>query len=249
IFQNTIQVFKDVKNIQAVMFIQRSSGMPFFNKNYASFNSKDNFLLSGFIQAITLFGEQMISGEMAEDSHKRKHKEIYSKNIIELNFKFFHLLICDYQSVRSLLILREQSSERLKKQFYMLSVEIDAKLGNKIEKFKGKLEDFEVDVDILLNNFLSLYLLEPYKLIEDASYMQFLKKGRELQSIEVRILNVIIAKTKFEKEFTLIQIVEEIDEKNVDKIYGGLHTLIGRNIIVPTKYKKSDSHPLLGRFK
>jgi len=249
IFQNTIQVFKDVKNIQAVMFIQRSSGMPFFNKNYAAFNSKDNFLLSGFIQAITLFGEQMISGEMAEDQHKKKYKEIYSKNIIELNFKFFHLLICDYQSVRSLLILREQSSERLKKQFYMLSVEIDAKLGNKIEKFKGKLEDFEVDVDILLNNFLSLYLLEPYKLIEDASYMQFLKKGRELQSIEVRILNVIIAKTKFEKEFTLIQIVEEIDEKNVDKIYGGLHTLIGRNIIVPTKYKKSDLHPLLGRFK
>ncbi len=248
IFQNTIQVFKDVKNIQAVMIIQRSSGMPFFNKNYASFESKDNFLLSGFIQAITLFGEQMINGK-SSDIRKGKHKEIYTKNIIELNFKFFHLLICDYQSVRSLLILREKSSKRLKKQFYLLSVEIDTKLGNKIENFKGKLEDFEVDVDALLNKFLSVYLLEPYKLIEDASYMQYLKKGRELHSIETRILNVIIARTKFEKEFTLIKLVEEIDETNVDKIYGGLHTLIGRNIIVPIHYKKSDSHPLLGGFK
>lgn len=60
VFMNTIQVFKDVKNIQAVMFIQRSSGLPFFNKNYANFDSKDDSLLSGFIQAITIFGEQMI---------------------------------------------------------------------------------------------------------------------------------------------------------------------------------------------
>ncbi|KKM07843.1 hypothetical protein LCGC14_1729830, partial [marine sediment metagenome] len=151
--------------------------------------------------------------------------------------------------VRSLLILREKSSDRLKKQFYLLSVEIDAKLGNKIENFKGRLEDFEADVEILLNEFLSLYYLDQYKLIEGASYMQYLKKSRELQSIDVRILNVIIARTKFEKKFTLNKIVEEIDEKNIDAIYGGLHTLIGRNIIVPIHYKKSDSHPLLGGFK
>ena len=248
IFQNTIQVFKDVKNIQAVMFIQRNSGMPFYNKNYATFDSKDNFLLSGFIQAITLFGEQMIHGGSSDDQ-KRKQKEIYSKNIIELNFKFFHLLICDYQSVRSLLILREKSSRRLKKQFYLLSVEIDAKLGNKIENFNGKLEDFESDIDILLNEFLSILYLEPYKLLEDPNYMQYLKKSRELHPIEARVLNVIIARSKFEKEFTLNKIVEEMDEKNVDLIYGGLHTLIGRNIIVPRSYKKSDSHPLLGGFK
>ena len=166
-----------------------------------------------------------------------------------MNFKYFHLLICDYQSVRSLLILREHSSERLKKQFYLLSVEIDAKLGNKIEKFSGNLSEFESNVDILLNEFLSLYYSEPYKLIKDASYMQFLKKSRELKSIEARILNVIIARTKLEKEFTLNNIVEEIDEKNVDAIYGGIHTLVARNIIVPIHYKKKDSHPLLGGFK
>ncbi len=248
IFQNTIQVFKDVKNIQSVMLIQRNSGMPFFNKNYANFDTRDNSLLSGFIQAITIFGEQMINGAISEDP-KKKSKEIYSKNIIELNFKYFHLLICDYQSVRSLLILREHSSERLKRQFYLLSVEIDAKLGNKIENFSGNLTEFESNVDILLNEFLSLYYSEPYRLIKDASYMQFLKKSRELKSIEARILNVIIARTKLEKEFTLNNIVEEIDEKNVDAIYGGLHTLVARNIIVPIHYKKKDSHPLLGGFK
>jgi len=248
LFQNTIQVFKDVKNIQAAMFIQRNSGMPFFNKNYANFDTRDNSLLSGFIQAITLFGEQMINGSMS-DEPKRKSKEIYSKNIIELNFKYFHLLICDYQSVRSLLILREHSSERLKRKFYLLSVEIDAKLGKKIENFRGNLTEFESNIEILLNEFLSLYHSEPYTLIKDASYMQYLKKSRELHSIESRILNVIIARTKFEKKFTLNNIVEEINEKDVDAIYGGLHTLIARNIIVPVHYNKGETHPLLGGFK
>ncbi|KKN20493.1 hypothetical protein LCGC14_0935040 [marine sediment metagenome] len=247
IFQNTIQVFKDVKNIQAVMFIQKLSGVPFFNKDYTTFDSGDNSLLSGFIQAITIFGEKMINGETSDQ--KRKHKAIYSKHIIELNFKYFHLLICDYQSVRSLLILKEHSSDRLKRQFYLLSVEIDAKLGDKIEKFSGDLTGFETKINILLDKFLSLYYSEPFKLVDSASYMQYLKKSRELQSIDVRILNVIIARTKFEKEFTLNKIVEETNEKNIDLIYGSLLNLIGRNIIVPIHYKKGDSHPLLGGLK
>ncbi len=248
LFMNTIQVFKDVKNIQAVMFIQRLSGLPFFTKNYTNFDQKNNSLLSGFIQAITIFGEQMINGSISDDQ-KKKGKEIYSKNIIELNFKYFHLLICDYQSVRSLLILREHSSERLKKQFYWLSIEIDAKLGNKIVNFTGDVSVFESKISTILDEFLFLHYNEPYKLIDDASYMKFLKKGGELQAIESRILNVIISLTKISKEFTINRIIEEIDEKEIDKIYGGLHTLIQRNIIISASQEGDDAHPLLSGLK
>lgn len=166
-----------------------------------------------------------------------------------MNFKYFHLLICDYQAVRSLLILREHSSERLKKQFYLLSVEINAKLGDKIENFRGDLSEFESKISILIDEFLFLHFHDPFKLIDDASYMRFLKKGGELKAIESRILNVIISLSKRNKEFTINRIIEEIDEKDIDKIYGGLHTLIQRNIIIPPTHDDDDAHPLLGGLK
>ncbi|KKL67423.1 hypothetical protein LCGC14_2135150, partial [marine sediment metagenome] len=157
--------------------------------------------------------------------------------------------ICDYQSVRSLLILREHSSERLKKQFYLLSVEIDAKLGDKIENFRGELTVFKSKINTLLDEFLFLHYTERFKLIDDASYLRFIKKGGEIKAIESRIINVIISQTKLNKEFTINRIIEEIDEKEIDKIYGGLHTLIQRNIIIPATQEGDDAHPLLSGLK
>ena len=79
--------------------------------------------------------------------------------------------------------------------------------------------------------------------------MQFLKKSRELQSIESRILNVIISLIKLKKEFTLNRILEEIDEKDTDSVYGGLHTLIKRRIIIPSNFEGDDFHPLIEGLK
>ena len=248
LFLNTIQVFKDVNNIQQVMLIQRNSGMPFFNKNFSGFGFDDDFLISGFIQAITIFGEQMSNGGSSGD-RKRKQKDMYSENIIELNFKLFHVLICDYESVRCLLILREKSSSRLKKQLHLLVEEININFSEKIERIMGEVIDFESDIEILLKKFLSLHYNDPYKLIEDENYLQILQKSKELQTIESRILNVIVSITKLEKTFALNRLIEEIHEKNIDKIYGALHTLIKRRIIVPNHFKSGDSHPLLGVLK
>ena len=248
LFMNTIQVFKDVKNIQALMLIQKESGMPFFTKNISEFDFEDNFLISGFIQAITIFGRQMVKGDL-QDEKKSKHKESYAKNIAELDFKFFRILICDYLSLRSVLIIREESSIRLRKQLYLLTVEIDAKHGEKVSKFSGRIDGIDSKIKILLNEFLFLYFNEPFKLIDDAGYMKYLKRGGELQSMESRILNVIISITKLNKEFTINRLIEEIDEKEIDKIYGGIHTLIQRNIIIPATQEGDDAHPLLGGLK
>ncbi|MFX1570218.1 MAG: hypothetical protein ACFFCV_17810, partial [Promethearchaeota archaeon] len=57
-FLDKIQVFKDLENIQGIMLIQKNSGMPIYTKNVSEFNFEENILISGFIQAITIFGEQ-----------------------------------------------------------------------------------------------------------------------------------------------------------------------------------------------
>lgn len=245
-FLDKIQVFKYIKNIQGVMLIQKNSGMPFFTKNVSEFNFEENILISGFIQAITLFGEQSIIANSFKD--EKNHKEIHSEHIIELNFKFFHLLICDYQCLRTLLILKEASSEKLKKQLYLLSVEICSKFSEDIENYKGKAIDFETDIEILLNRFLFLFYIEPFKLNQGEIYIETLKKSRELESIESRVLNVIISLTKFTKEITIDRIIQEMGEENVDLLYGGLQSLIENKIIIPANFKNNQPNSLPSKF-
>jgi len=248
IFMNTIQVFKDVRNIHGIMLLQKRSGVPIFIKNVSGYDFEDNYLISGFIQAITLFGEQVIKTERSEVK-RRRHKKIYAEHMIDLNFQYFHLLICNYGPLKSILILKDKASKRLKTQLYLFTVEIDRRFSEKIEGFVGKTIDFKGEIEILLKEFFHLDYTEPFKLIKDKNYMQFLKKSRELQSIESRILNVIISLIKLKKEFTLNRILEEIDEKDTDSVYGGLHTLIKRRIIIPSNFEGDDFHPLIEGLK
>ncbi|MFX0156277.1 MAG: hypothetical protein ACFE9Q_17275, partial [Candidatus Hodarchaeota archaeon] len=247
-FLDKIQVFKDLDNIQGIMLIQRNSGMPVFTKNVSEFNFEENVLISGFIQAITLFGEQSIIVDSLKDKEKKKTKEIYSENIIELNFKFFHLLICDYQCLRTLLILKEASSEKLKNQLYLLSLEICSKFSEDIDNYKGRAIDFEEDIEILLNKFLFLYYHEPFIINQSEKYLETVKKSRELEAMESRVLNVIIALTKFSKEFTLDRIIKEIGIENLDLIYGGLQSLIENKIIIPVYFKNDQPNSLPSKF-
>ncbi|NVM35233.1 MAG: hypothetical protein HWN81_06535 [Candidatus Lokiarchaeota archaeon] len=246
-FLDKIQVFKDLENIQGIMLIQKNSGMPFFTKNVSEFNFEENILISGFIQAITLFGEQSVIATSLKE--KKKHLEIYSEHIIELNFKFFHLLICDYQCLRTLLILKDSSSEKLKNQLYLLTVEICSKFSEHIENYKGKAIDFEDDIEILLNKILFLFYNEPCKLNQGEVYIETLKKSRELESMESRVLNVIITLTKFSKEFSIDRIIQEMGEQNINLIYGGLQSLIENKMIIPAYFKNKQSNSSLDEFK
>ncbi len=246
-FLDKIQVFKDLENIQGIMLIQKFSGMPLFTKSISEFNFEENVLISGFIQAITLFGEQAIIATSLKE--KKKHKEIFSENIIELNFKFFHLLICDYQYLRTLLILKDASSEKLKNQLYLLSMEISSKFSGEIEDYKGKTIEFGTEIEILLNKFLFLYYNEPFKLNQGEIYIESLKKTRELESMESRVLNVIITITKFSEEVTVNRIIQEMGEENVDLIYGGLQSLIENKIIIPAYFKNNQSYSSLDELK
>ncbi len=239
-FLDKIQVFKDLENIQGIMLIQKLSGMPFFTKSVSEFNFEENILISGFIQAITLFGEQSVIATSLKE--KKKHHEIYSEHIIELNFKFFHLLICDYQCLRTLLILKDASSEKLKNQLYILTVEICSKFSEEIEDYKGKAIEFEEIIEILMNKFLFLFYNEPFKLNQGEVFIESMKKSRELESMESRVLNVIITLTNYSEEITLDRIIQEIGEENIDLIYGGLQSLIENKFILPAYFKNNNSN-------
>ncbi|MFX1501973.1 MAG: hypothetical protein ACFFDH_13500, partial [Promethearchaeota archaeon] len=215
LFLSKIQAFRDLQNIQGLMLVKKDSGMPFYTKNISEYGFEDNILVSGFIQAITLFGEQAFKVDDSEEK-KPKSKSKYSENTIELNFRFFHLLICDFDPLRSILILKDKSSDNLRKQFYLLSAEILNRFSEKIRRFQGATIDFESELDFLINKFLFLYYNEPFKLVKEDAFNEFVGKSRELRTLESRLLNVIISLSKYKQEFTFDLVIKEIDEKNID---------------------------------
>ncbi|MFW9969246.1 MAG: hypothetical protein ACFFDF_03535 [Candidatus Odinarchaeota archaeon] len=239
LFLSKIQAFRDLQNIQGLMLVKKDSGMPFYTKNISEYGFEDNILVSGFIQAITLFGEQAFKVDDSEEK-KPKSKSKYSENTIELNFRFFHLLICDFDPLRSILILKDQSSDNLRKQFYLLSAEILNRFSEKIRRFQGATIDFESELDFLINKFLFLYYNEPFKLVKEDAFNEFVGKSRELRTLESRLLNVIISLSKYKQEFTFDMVIKEIDEKNLDLIYSGLDTLIKKRILIPIKFRNNE---------
>ena len=161
-----------------------------------------------------------------------------------MNFKFFHLLICYYQCLRTLLILKEASSENLKRQLYSFSVDLCSKFSNEIEAYKGKAIEFDDVVEFLLNKFFFLFYNEPFKLNQGEVYIETMKKSRELESMESRVLNVIVTLSAYSEEFTVDRIIQEIGEENIDLIYGGLQSLIENKLILPVYFKNNNSNSL-----
>ena len=84
-----------------------------------------------------------------------------------------------------------------------------------------------------------LFYKEPCKLTKP-EILAKVRKENELNSMELRILNVIysLLKGKGKSEFYLDTLLEVVHEENKDLIIDSIETLITRKIIVPSTDKK-----------
>ncbi|MFX1557122.1 MAG: hypothetical protein ACFFC9_07700 [Promethearchaeota archaeon] len=229
-----IQVYKDVKNIEALMLVQKSSGLPIYTQEIGIFeNDDDSIIISGFIQAITNFSDIVIKKEFNK-YNGTKTNSAYSKYIIELDFNMFQLLVCDYDTIRILIFLREKSSERLKKQLYLLSIALNSQYADKFTGFTGEISLIKNEIIYMLNQFLFLHYAEKFKINEDNEYIGAIVDSGELKKMEKRLFNVIISIAKRNKEFNLRDPIETIHEKNEDVVLEALDTLIKKKLIIPT---------------
>ena len=229
-----IQVYKDVNNIQAVMLIQKSSGLPIYTQQIRIFDrDDDSVIVSGFIQAITNFSEVLIDKEFSKYKDIKTRSE-YSKYIIELDFNIFYLLVCDYDTVRILIFLREKSSERLKKQLYFLILALNSQYSEKFTQFIGDINSIRNEIVYMLNQFLFIHYIEKFKVNEDKKYVDAIINSSELKKIETRLFNVILSITKENKEFNLQDPITMIHEKNKDIVLEALDTLIRKKLIIST---------------
>ena len=242
-----IQVFRDVIDIRAAILIHKNSGLPLFSDEISAMDStQDATLISGFVQAITAFSETMIQKEFSE-SRKLATDYEYLRTIIDLDFKFFQLLVCDYDTIRILIILKSAASERLKKQLYLLAVAINSKFGDKFRAFTGVVGHIQEELQDLFNQFLFLHYSKTFEISLNKKYLNSILESGELTRMEIRLVNVIKSISKNNKLFTVKEAVDLIEEKNEDLVLEAMNSLILRRIITSTY--SSHLHQKKGNFK
>jgi len=226
------QRFKDLSNIQAIVVINRISGIPIFSKSYSILEKHKKELFSGFIQAITTIGEEIVGKDLSYEEGDSKSKMQTKERILELDFRYFYCLIFDKEDLRIVFVLKEKASQRLKDQIMHLSLGLTLQLSEYIENWDGSLDQFENLVPPIINDYIELYYKEPFminKPIQNAK----LRKESELSTMETRILNVIYSIVKNKSAFHLDFIIESVHEHNKDKIIDALESLIQKKIIIP----------------
>ncbi len=226
------QRFKDLKNIQAIVVIHRLSGIPIYSKSYSILEKHKKELFAGFIQAITMIGEEFAEKEITKSETSQAEKSYGVQKMIELNFKQFYCLIADIEDIRVVFILKERSSERLKSELSNLVLALNLKLSAELENWDGALDDFEIIVPQIINEYFDLYYKESFRLSGDINIIT-MKKEKKLTKMEMRVVNVLQSMSKDNLITDINHIVELVHEENKDLIIEAIENLIKQKIIIP----------------
>ncbi|MHA1989184.1 MAG: hypothetical protein ACW98D_21380, partial [Promethearchaeota archaeon] len=233
------QKFKDSENIQGILLIDNVSGLPIFSKNYSELMEGKNTLFSGFIQALSLVGEEISLKKSLRS--KGVHRNLIDgiHNVIELDFKHFYCLISDIEELRTVLILNSKASKRLKRQLLNFGLSVYAKYAETLKKWDGDLTPFKEYIPPFINNYFDLHYKEFFKLTINRSDLEKTKKEFRLSRSELKVLYEILSIAEKDKIFKLITLLEKSTNKSEDLLIDSIEALIKKNLIIP-----ADSLPL-----
>lgn len=226
------QRFKDIKNVQAIVVIHRLSGIPIYSQSYSILEKHKKELFSGFIQAITMIGEEFAEKDGIDGESTDKQKGYGVEKMMELDFKQFYCLIADIEDLRVVIILEERSSERLKEQLSHLILALNLKLSEELENWDGSLDKFQILIPEILNEYFELYYKDSFKLASNINLLT-LKKDKNLSKMEMRVINVVQSISKDNIISNLNSIVDLVHEENKNLIIEAIESLIRQKIIIP----------------
>jgi len=228
------QPYKDIRNIQAILINNNYSGISLYNKTFSILD--ENYLtgFSGFIQAITILGNEYTKDgvNIVDIENSGEDIDEKKKEIKELDFNFFHSLICDYGELRAVLLLRERSSDRLRKIIYLLIKDIFLQIEDLLKAFNKNLIPIRSSVEEVIYRHLPLYYKEPFELNKSNHYHS-VKVSGTLTNLEIRILNVLESQSKYKNTFLLDEIIGLIDDVNEDEMIITVESLIQQKMIRP----------------
>jgi hypothetical protein len=229
------QKFKDIRNVQAIILIHQPSGIPIYSHSFTDVLKGKNTLFSGFIQAISIIGQEITRDEPANIKGKRLESDIDYHKVVELDLKQFHCLILDLEELRTVIILKSKSSKRLKDIMLHFSFAFYLKMTDRIKNFDGDLSYFAEETPQLIKEYFEIFYKEPFKISITESDLNRYKKKYSLSKKECNIIEDIFAILEENSCFKLMDLVEREDIKDEDRIIHALESLIELKLICPIK--------------
>ena len=224
------QKMKDIENIQAVMLVQKASGLPLITQSYSKILKGKDALFSGFIQAITLIGEEITR----DNPSKAKYIKLHENRVIELDLKNFFCLISDVDELRSVLILKKKSSKRLKEKLFQFTLELNLKFCDQLQNRSNNLTLFNQIAPKIINEYFELYYKNYFKSCVSGNNLNSIKKEYKLTRLESHLFSQIQKMSEERELFRLKEILDLNHDKNEDTIIFTLESLIQKNIITPS---------------
>jgi hypothetical protein len=229
------QKFKDIRNLQAIIAMHKPSGLPMYSQSYSSIMKGKDTLFSGFIQAVSIIGEEMTrSDKKGPKTTKNKGKLDFHK-VVELDLKQFYCLILDVEELRTVIILKSISSKRLKEILVHFSFAVYIKISERIKNWDNNINSLDEIIQPLVCEYFDIYYKDPFKVnIQESELLKY-KKKLNLSKFEFHIMNTIFLLLKEKSHFKLMDIFEKETDKNEDEIICATESLIEFKLISPIK--------------
>jgi len=229
------QKFKDIRNLQAIITMHKPSGLPVYSQSYSSIMQGKKTLFSGFIQAISIIGEEITKSDKKGPKTKRSKDKLDFHKVVELDLKQFYCLILDVEESRTVLVLKSISSKRLKDLLVHFSFAVYVKISEKLKNWNNELNSLDEVIQPLVNEYFDIYYKDPFKVnIEESELLKYRKK-LNLSKFEFHIMNTIFILLKEKSHFKLMDILEKETDKNEDEIINATESLIEFKLISPIK--------------
>ena len=232
------QKFKDIMNFQGIVITHKVSGSHIFSQSYSILKGEDKIIFSGFIQAIMTISEEITRKAIEKDSLIELNDEFGIEKINELDFKHFVCLIMEREEIRTILILNEKASKKLKNQTALFISNLYLQFADQIKSWKGELDELEESLAPFIYSHFELYYKEFFKIDYDVINLIKSTKEKKLSRLENRIINIISSLLKYDNKFKLETVLNEVNEENKDLVIEAIESLIELKIIIPFTSKK-----------
>jgi hypothetical protein len=227
------QIFKDADNIQGILLVHTESGLPIFSRNYSAIMKGKKTIFSGFLQAVSLVSDEISNNKGGKFPLKEPDNKINPYKVIELDFKHFFCLILDIEELRTVLILKNKSSKRLKKQMFNFSLDLYFKIKDQLKVWDHSLEQFREIVPPLLNDYFCLYYKEFFRLAIPKPEIDEIKKKFNITKFQIRVLNELLFIATEKRIFKLMSLLEKFSQKSEDTVIDAVQVLINHDVIIP----------------
>jgi hypothetical protein len=180
-YEAVADTFSDVANLNRLLVLHKESGICVFDP-FAE-ESQDATLVAGFLQAISTFGHDLGDSPGLTDNSDE------ARNLRELQYEGFRILINDGKFVRVALVLSGTPSEQLRGRLETFSQIFEKRYQADFEQWEGRVDQFNTATDLVEEVFL-VSLRHPHSVAPSKP------RGVQLTSLESDIY-------KLSKELTM----------------------------------------------